>query len=102
MCLTIVLRVTILIFEFELQGWIKLFNGWCDGPENGYLSDRTTDSVSHCQSLCTGSCKYVSYATTGPKKGDCWGGPNCSNGGDTINKWVSYEKKGKSERQSTV
>ena len=55
------------------------------------LADPSND-LYHCLSLCIGSCKYVSYATQGSLQGQCFGGPNCNNGGDNEYAWVSYVK----------
>ena len=57
-----------------------------------------SNGLNHCQSLCTGSCKYVSYATASelPIFGRCWGRQTCSFNEcshTSASKWVTYEKK---------
>ena len=73
---------------FLVKAWTKLFDGYCEeGDARSKLAD-STNSLTHCQSLCNGDCKFVSYATQGGNI--CYGSTSCVNGGDNPWKYVTY------------
>ena len=70
-----------------ITGWYYLFDGYCASEEKIELG-RHVQSLTACQSLCVGSCRYVSYSQQGDNV--CFGHESCTLDGDNLWNYVTY------------
>ena len=79
-----------IFFLRAAEKWTYLFDGYCHITTDGRVTLSTTKiSREDCQLLCTGDCKFVSYAT---EDNACYGYSTCTREGDNTWKYTTYSK----------